>query len=127
MFTQSPQEFVDAITDFSGAARTSNLPFDEAVNAGQSPYLAQARSRWNFVAARTKLNPTVRVGSQRVRYALDNSLKKIDNLVPDARQRKINEAMKARVAQFVGEKYKESNRITSEASGYDLFQFGYDM
>ena len=127
MFVRTPQEFIDSITDFAGTRCVTDLPFGEGVNVGQSPYLASARARWNFIAARGQLNPSVRVRSDTVRHTLDNLLQRTDKLLPAARQNKIDLAQKRTVAHIVGERFKESNRAASKMIGRDLAFYGYDL
>ena len=131
MFCRTPQQFVDAITDFAGAKRIGSLPYSDSRNAATSPFTTGTMRRLNFIGRRTQLNPVPLIESHRVGKAVDNFLSRCvllaDKLVPATMQQKIHGKMKTRIAQMTAERFQESNRLTAEMTGLDLESFGYDV
>ena len=143
------QRFAGARTDLSGGSP------EKVVNAASSPFTLALKRRLHFLAGRSTLNPHVnalRAGLLgrmrqtppaerllgRKRSAPPRSGVKLDDtgeppvieqfldaIVPSSVQRTIDERLRHRINDLIGDYYRESNHMTQQITGLDLQSWGY--
>jgi hypothetical protein len=134
-FVENPAAFVAKIAEFSGlpldAEQLDFLPFDRTPNQSLSSAAVAVRRRLNRLAVRSEVNPAplfeAPVVKRAVRWATRD--KRIDRLVDALLPRPVHERSDAKLrsvaAAAAGDRYRESNRATSELTGIDLSSYGW--
>jgi hypothetical protein len=134
-FLQDPATFVAKIAQFAGvplgSEQLDSLPFDRTPNRSLSPAATAVRRRLNRLAVRTEVNPAplfeARIAKRAVRWATRDKL--VDRLVDAVLPRPVHERCDSKLrrvaAAAVGDRYRESNRATSELTGIDLGSYGW--
>ncbi|MGH9246590.1 MAG: hypothetical protein ACRD29_20225 [Acidimicrobiales bacterium] len=124
-FRIAPDEFARKVIEAAGGALRDELPFSTRVKGALSPYAVAVRSRLNLVDRPTSVNPRP-VSIPPLGVGLRAALR-LDRLVPDAVQMRLDRRLRGTVERLVGDRYCESNRITAELTGLDLASYGYAM
>jgi hypothetical protein len=126
-FRSDPRSFVERLAEFAGRPLTAQqldaLPFDSRENPGP-PATAIAARRWlNTLGVRTDLNPAPPLASP----AFWKLGKRIDrlSLAPGRSVAREEERLRSLVAERVGDRYVDSNRLTAELAGLDLDAYGW--
>jgi hypothetical protein len=134
-FVEDPVAFVAKIARFSGlplsTEQLESLPFDRTTKRSVSSAAIAVRRRLNRLGVRTELNPAplfeAPVVQRAMRWATRDKL--VDKLVDAALPRPVHERCDSKLrrvaAAAVGDRYRESNRATSELTGIDLSSYGW--
>lgn len=133
LFVAHPAEFTQQLFSYAGAPDTGKKlgkkRFERHINQSLSPFELQVRRSMNaWVGSRNQLNQhsPFPLHPDRISklYALVN---KLDRLVPASYNRRVNQRWEQTVSSVVGDRFKESNRLTAELTGIDLASWGYDL
>lgn len=129
LFRRDPSCFVRRILRFSGIEVPTKavLPYSSEENAGVSAFFIGLKRRINPLDARDTLNPHQFFDAPVLTYYLNKLAKKLDSAAPAAYKAKLENRMKAKVGDLVGDRYVQSNYITSQLIGFDLAEYGYDI
>ncbi|HST24931.1 MAG TPA: sulfotransferase domain-containing protein [Gaiellaceae bacterium] len=126
-FRADPRSFVERLAAFAGRPLSEEqldaLPFESQTNPGP-PATAIAARRWlNGLGVRSDLNPAPPLAAP----AFQKLGKRIDrlSLAPKRAVTHEEEKLRRTVAEKVGERYVESNRLTAELTGIDLGAYGW--
>ena len=130
-FTTTPQDFVRQIIHFCGLETSeeglNKLPYTKRENVALSSFSVFIKRRTNILfTQRGHLNhwvlfPIIRQSkSRRLFYRLDRVL-------PQPIKTMFEQASHETIAAIAGERYRESNSLTSKMFNLDLAQYGYDM
>jgi hypothetical protein len=134
-FVEDPAAFVAKIARFAElpaeAERLESLPFDRTPKRSLSSAAIAVRRRLNRLAVRTEVNPAplfeAPIAQRAVRWATRDKL--VDKLVDAALPRSVHDRLDSKLrcvaAAAVGDRYRESNRATSELTGIDLGSYGW--
>jgi hypothetical protein len=126
-FRRQPEQYVSRISEFAGGKSVGPLPYSEQVNLAPSTFAMTLQRRLNPIAASDSVNPWVLIRSRHVKRLVYRLVRNFSLLAPRSLNDKLDAKIKARIAEIVGERYKESNRLTGEMIKWDLAQFGYDV
>jgi hypothetical protein len=134
-FVEDPTAFTAKIAQFaglpSGAKPLDSLPFERTPNSSRSSAAMAVRRRLNRLAVRSELNPAplfeARIVKQAVRWATRDRLvdKVVDTLLPRPVHERFDSELRRVATAAVGDRYRESNRATSELTGIDLSSYGW--
>ena len=132
-FRADPAAFVSELARFAGRPLgdgvLSSLPFAELSNPSPSPTAVEIRRRLNRLGWPADVNPTPVFTSE----AITRPLKRIgislsqSQLGPRQLNARREAALRRLVAEAVGDRYAESNRITAELTGVDLAAYGWTL
>jgi sulfotransferase family protein len=134
-FVEDPAAFVAKIARFAelplAAEQLASLPFDRTPKRSLSSAAIAVRRRLNRLAVRTEVNPAplfeAPIAQRAVRWATRDNL--VDTLVDAALPRSLHERFDSNLrrvaAAAVGDRYRESNRITAKLTGIDLSSYGW--
>jgi hypothetical protein len=126
MFRDSPAEFVQRIGSFSGARiPVEELDFSIVVNPSMPPVVGDRTRLLNLLTERNSLNgrsPFYLPGSAAVMKRLRRWL---GRLVPESAARRRLESHRDLIRRLAGERYHDSNALTSSLIGIDLRTYGY--
>ncbi|MFO1129224.1 MAG: hypothetical protein U1E66_12420 [Rhodospirillales bacterium] len=126
MFHRSLSQFIDTIIAFSGRDPSTmpSIPAD-VVNL-RRPLLMQTATRLaNRFVFRSQLSPHGLVEARRGKSPVEMLRPLFDPLADSFIERRMERRLKTQVEEAVGQRYAESNRITSDLIGIDLATFGY--
>jgi hypothetical protein len=84
-------------------------------------------TRWsNRLARRSQYNPSPVLDSPWLSDSLRSlARRRVERLVPARIAEQRDDAMRRAVAETVGDRYRESNRITAGLTGLDLARYGW--
>jgi sulfotransferase family protein len=128
-FPRNAQQFIASIISFAGVRYDKPLQASSFENSSLSVLLTNVQRRLNRLVRRDPFGITAlpllkeRPG---VNYLLDQCLRRLDLLISSPIRQKMDQRLKAVIAERVEDRYKESNRLTCEAMGVELKQYGYD-
>lgn len=131
---EDPRAFVTRIVTFADMPEPSDavldrIPFDTQPRSARGPietYLKRYISA--FFAPRNDINPNALFPSEFLSKGLTFVVRSAERyLVPSGIKHKLQDNLKSRVAQSVGDYYRESNRKTQDLTGLDLSRYGYDL
>jgi Sulfotransferase family len=130
-FVRDPASFVSAIGRFAGRPFDDDvvrdLPFDDVRRPSKTAFAISVRRRRNRLR-RSELNPSPPLNS--------SVLKKLTRIaerlatkpyVPERLLSRADDALRQGVEEFVGDRYRESNRATEELAGIDLGGYGWTV
>jgi hypothetical protein len=125
-----PRAFAAAIIRFA-EVDTETDPLeklsDERLNVSARGSLIVRRRRVNRLFVRTDVNPVPVFASEGLAAMAGRLVAAAERLTPRAVDARINRRMRATIAEFVGDRYSESNRAWSALTGIDLGAYGYDV
>jgi hypothetical protein len=123
---RDPAAFVERIAGFVGLPAPAPLSRGE-VNVGVPALAASLKRPLNRLLVRDRLNPL----GWSERAGLQIAVRRVSELgarlAPAALRARCERRLRERVAEAVGERYRESNRRTREITGIDLASLGYDL
>jgi hypothetical protein len=129
-FVRDPAAFVKAIGRFAGSplgdGLIESLPFGSKLKRTPPAVVIEA-TRWgNRVARRSQYNPAPLVDSPWLSGHLRKlARRRVRALVPRRLADRSDDALRRAVAEAVGDRYRESNRVTAELTGLDLGGYGW--
>ncbi len=118
--------FVDAIATFAGTKAPEQLPAARQ-NVALSAFSIALKRRLNLFLLRDTTNPAGWIEDPRVHRRVRRAFESFDRFVPSFLNAPLERRLRARVERDVGDRYRESNRATSELIGVDLARYGYDV
>ena len=124
MLRSEPRAFADAICDFAGATRPTDLA-SEPANVGLSVFSAALKRPLNRLFVRDTLNPTALLPFPRANALLRALFASLDRHLPEAVRRPFDERARQRIESVVQDRYRQSNRKTQALTGLDLQRWGY--
>ncbi len=130
-FRADPASFVSRIADFVERPLDDevlrSLPFGETSNPSPSPLAVELHRRLNRLGWEADINPTPVFTTRalarpfrRAAHSLNQS-----QLGPRALNARMRQRLRDQIAEGVGDRYDESNRITAELTGIDLAALGW--
>jgi hypothetical protein len=133
LFVKNGTDFVSRIIEFGnrGPSRMNvdSLPIRQVTNRSVTGFELVMRRLMNFtVGTRNSVNQfsIFPLNGKRSDFLFEQ-IQKLDPIIPDSLNRSIMTKFEKTVAEMVGTRYCESNRITSELIGFDLSKFGYQV
>jgi hypothetical protein len=127
-FAEDPAAYVSRIAAFAsltlGEDVLGSLAFDELSNPAPSAAALAVRRRLNRLSIRTEVNPAPLLNSKRV-LRLARRVERMP--LPRPVEQKSEATLARMVADVVGERYLESNRVTAELTGIDLASYGWTI
>lgn len=131
LFVKEPKQYVRRILEFAMVPidedRLDALPFTRRENAGLSGANIMLRRPLNYLFVHDRNNALapfpMKNGSKFVR----ETCLVLEKAVPKKLSKSLESMRKKRVVELVGDRYKESNAITSQLIGIDLREYGYQM
>lgn len=122
LMRSDPSDYMRRLLDFTGASTTKE-PGMEAENAGLSPLATRLSTLTNRFSRPNPLGPdqSWRLKLMRRFYWW------FDRIVPKGWSNGTTKAWKSTIERRVGDMYANSNRRTSELTGFDLGSMGYDV
>jgi sulfotransferase family protein len=134
-FVEDPTAFVAKIARFAGlpigAEQLDSLPFDRTRKQSRSSAAIAVRRRLNRLAVRAEVNPAplieARIARRAVRWATRDKFvdRLVDAVLPGPVHERCDSKLRRVAATAVGDRYRESNRATSELTGIDLSSYGW--
>lgn len=122
--------FVATIAGFAGRPLQpevlESLPFDERPNLAGSAVSTRAERIVNRWFVRCDVNPAPLIPSVRAGRFARRRARAVDRAVPRRMRERIDRRLREAIEGLVGDRYAESNRMTSEIAGMDLAAYGYD-
>jgi hypothetical protein len=131
-FVEDPASFVREIGRFAGRpvddGLVESLPFAAKRKRAPSASVIEA-TRWsNRLARRSQYNPSPFLDAPWLSDSLRSlARRRVERLVPPRIAERRDDAIRRAVAEAVGERYRESNRITAELTGLDLAGHGWTV
>jgi len=125
IFRTSPQDFCDRITDFAGAQKLSELPYNKVTNKRISTFSAKFARRLNTVFSKTAFNPGA-LDLPMIREGMYVPILALDALIPKSMHKIFDKKNKEYIQNLAGDRYAEGNRKLSEELGIELSQYGYN-
>jgi hypothetical protein len=116
---RSPHTFLSTLAEFAGAVATANVDHSRVYTSLSGLSLAILR-RLNYIIGRDSVNPTApmrghgRVGDLLTRFDRGNKTSVLATGLASSR-----------IRQIVGDRYRQSNMVTSRLTGIDLASLGY--
>ncbi|HEY9786193.1 MAG TPA: sulfotransferase [Candidatus Obscuribacterales bacterium] len=130
-FLEDPQNYVRRILDFAQIAvneeSLERLPFRERENISASGVHISLKRRLNYFFVRDSVNTLAPMPLEGGNTMVLNACSVVERLIPAKVSEIIDSSRKKRVRELIGDRYKESNAITSELIGCDLAKYGYRM
>jgi hypothetical protein len=133
LFSQDNVGYVSRIIEFATGERSrfdlSTLPGRDMSNRSITGFELKALTMVNYlIGTRNSINqfslfPT---GRERTR-SLFRFLQRLDPLIPQSINKHIVDDLHKTVAATMGDRYRQSNQMTSELIGMDLGQFGFQV
>lgn len=133
LFTQDTSRYVSSIIEFATGrpARVdlSSLPASDRSNRSITGFDLVILKMVNYIiGTRNSINQFSLLPMSRERTrSLFRLVQKVDPLFPGFANRAIVADLRKTVSDMVGERYRESNRITSGLIGMDLAQYGFQV
>ncbi len=132
-FVEDPTAFVARIARFAGlpfdAEQLDSLPFDRTARQSPSAAWIAVRRRLNRLAVRDEVNPAplfeARIVKRAVRWARRDPARLVDAVLPRPLHHRCDSKLRRVATAAVGDRYRESNRATSELTGIDLSSYGW--
>jgi hypothetical protein len=130
-FLRDPQWFVADVARFSGvdidAELLRSLPYRERTNTASSAARIAVQRRANHFVGRAEFNPATffrsRLAQRAGRGAIDHL--PLERITPSAFEARTERNLRRLAFALVGDRYRESNRITQELTGIDLGAYGW--
>jgi hypothetical protein len=126
----NPRGFVAAIARFAGTTLEpevlESLPYDARPNLASPVVAVRAQRIVNRWFVRTDVNPAPLVASPRAAALLTRGVNTAHRAVAQRMSERIERRFRERVQGLVGDRYADSNRVSSEMAGIDLGAYGYD-
>jgi hypothetical protein len=133
LFVKDGNDYVSKIIEFSTGAPSrmavDSLPIRQMTNRSVTGFELVMRRLMNFtVGTRNSVNQfsMIPLNGKRTDFLFEQ-IQKLDPIIPDSLNKSITTKFEKTVAEMVGNRYCESNQITSELIGYDLSTFGYQV
>jgi hypothetical protein len=126
--------FVNRVAEFAGRpvpdAVLARMLKTKRTNPAQAALVIGATRALNRFGPRNELNPAPLLDSKRIAALATQVRKRVDPAeVPGARAlaERSEQRLRRAVGEIVGDRYAESNRITSELFGLDLASYGWPV
>ncbi len=116
-----PQTFLRRIVEFAGGDASPDIDHS-TVYAGLSGLSLAMLRRLNYIVGRNDVNPTAPLRGHR---RIGNLLTRLDRAVPKSVSGFPTRRATVLMRQMVGDRYRQSNSLTSELTGLDLATLGY--
>ena len=113
---------VDRICEFAGAQKLTEVPKTKS-NSALGAFTVSLQRRFSFLFYRTAFNPAAPLHFPWLRRCFH----RFDARVGYHFNGPFERRLKRRIAEAVGDHYRQSNRATSELLGIDLEELGYDL
>jgi hypothetical protein len=127
-FVQHPTGFLDRLAAFSGARIVMDeLDFGRAENPGENRWVAHATRKLSLLARASSANGYSPFFNSRIRSLVLALRRTLPRFVSDSTEADFGRRMLTEVRETVSDYYAESNRKTSELTGFDLRSFGYNV
>jgi hypothetical protein len=132
-FVRDPQAFVSELAEFAGVTIDDELlealPYRAKANEAPSAARIAVQRRANHFIGRTELNPAPLLNSRLAKRLARRTIDylPLERVVPSSFETRSEESLRRLAASLVGERYRESNRITQELTGIDLGAYGWTV
>jgi hypothetical protein len=133
LFSQDNARYISKIIEFATGRPClldlSTLPGRDKSNRSVTGFELKALTMVNYlIGTRNSINQfsLFPMGRERTR-SLFRVIQKLDPLIPEFVNKSIVDTLQETVIDMIGDRYRESNQITSELIGTDLAQFGFQI
>jgi hypothetical protein len=127
MLRADPLGFAARVCGFCGVASPSAIS-ERRANVGMSPFAAALKRPLNRLFVRDSLNPAAPFAFARANDRIRVALEALDRLLPNSAKEAGHDKMRRQIAEATGgDRYRESNAHTAEATGLDLAAYGYAL
>lgn len=132
LFKVKPQAFIEEIRLFCGIEGKSQvieeLPYSRRVNHSLSGGSMDLKRRLNgLIAKKSRFNPRVLFPLPRADWRLTSYLHRLDSVMPQSLKVFFDRKLQTTICELVGDRYKQSNTLTSEMLNLNLAQYGYEV
>jgi hypothetical protein len=121
-FRREPKEFIGELCRSWGVEPPAELPYSKEMNRSISAWGAGLRCRMNRVWM-----GEIRPKPKSVRARVEWLMRGIDTRISPSKRKLEEERLAKRIAAWVGDRYRESNRRVEAMTGLDLGKWGYDV
>lgn len=115
--------FVRQITDFVGARYPETTLDLRPRNVALDGAAITLKRHLNFWFGRHSVNPSAPLRLQN----LERTSARLARRLPQSLRKRSEARLRARAERLVGDRYRESNRLSAELLGVDLAAYGYDV
>ena len=131
-FKVKPQDFIREIMLFCNLKIETQiietLPYSAKQNESLSGIMTALKRRLNpIISDRISINPSVLLPVPGITPKIRSCLQALDTVIPQSFKEIFDKRLRATIAELVGDRYKESNEMTSEMLNLNLAQYGYDV
>jgi Sulfotransferase family len=130
-FRSEPELFVSSVAGFAGVTLREELlealPLEARPNLATSRAATRIKRAINRLAARTDVNPAPLMNLPRIEAFARRHVDVVDRVIPGFVAEGLERADRDRVAEAVGDRFDDSNRVTAGLCGLDLAAHGYSI